>query len=237
MNITEMHSWFNILMDSYNEPYFIDTEIDEMLNRGHTDFVNDIIFKEFMESMGQNEKGMQVLNSFESNIQGSEVLQALMMTDLPVSAVSGKITYSDINSQIVSELASAGRTEPNSSIMHLISIMKDHDTEGLRIVRFVRHNDIPRFNQNVFKKATDRNPIFKFYYNGISIEPSDNGDYIISCIKFPRKVDIIEGIDSELPEFTHPLIIAYALSSAGLASRDDVLLRLQQLSGNKTDRQ
>ena len=230
MTINDMHSWFNILLDHYNEPYFIDTEIDEFINSGAVEFVNDIIFKEYFPSMGENEKGIQALNSIESVIQGSEVLQPLIIPDLTVAVAGGIATNTAINSAIA---ASTG--DANDTIMHVMSVTYDLSGEE-RLVRYVRHNDRARFRRNEFKKPTERNPIFSLVRNGLLIEPSNLANVIVSVIKNPRKVSKENQIDLDLPEFTHQRVIAYALSMSGIASRDDVLVQLQQLSGNGTNR-
>lgn len=230
MNITQMHSWFNILLDHYNEPYFIDDEVDEFINSGTTEFVNDIIFKEYFPTSQAPDRGPQSLSSIESVIQGSEILQPLIIQDVPVTASTGLISISNINSSITTVSG-----EP-SSLMHIISVVKILNNEE-RAVRFVRHNDRQRFKQNVFKAPSDRNPIFMFGNSGITIEPKDNLSYLLTCIKEPRKVSLSGNVDSDMPAFTHQRIISYALAMAGVASRDDVMLQLQTISGNGTNRQ
>ena len=230
MNIREMHSWFNILLDHFNEPYFIDTEIDEFINAGTVEFVNDIIFKEYFPSAQAQERGPQTLSSIESVIQGSEILQPLLVPDVRVTAVSGIIDRGSIATEIESTIGEPGE------LMHIIHVVKLLNDEE-RMVRYVRHNDRPRFKQNVFKAATERNPIFNFSNLGIMVEPRDDEDYLISLVKKPRKVSLETDVDSDLPSFTHQRIIAYAINMAGVASRDDVMLQLQKLSGNGTSRQ
>lgn len=231
MQIDEMHSWFNILLDHYNEPYFIDTEIDEFINSGTMEFVNDIIFKEYFPTLGENEKGIQALNSMESVIQGSEILQPLIIEDIVVPVTSGYALKSSIDSAIQTETG-----DSNDKLMHVVATVYNNGTED-RLVRYVRHNDKARFNQNVFKKATERNPIFSVSRRGLKISPSTLDELIMSVLKTPRKVSKEDSIDSDMPEFTHQRIIAYAIAMSGVASRDEVLLQLQKISGNGTARQ
>lgn len=231
MNIVEMRSWFNILLDHYNEPYFIDEEIDEFINSGTIEFVNDIIFKEYFPTLGENEKGIQALNSMESVIQGSEILQPLIIDDLVVPVTSGYALTSSIDSAIQTETGDA-----NDKLMHVVSTVYNNGTEE-RLVRYVRHNDRARFNSNVFKRATDRNPIFSVSRTGLRIEPNTIDEVILSVLKSPRKVSSSLDIDSDMPDFTHQRIIAYAIAMSGVASRDEVLLQLQKISGNGTARQ
>lgn len=231
MDIVKLHSWFNILLDHYNEAYFIDTEIDEFINAGAVEFVNDIIFKEYFPTMGENEKGMQVLNSIESVIQGSEILQPLIIPDLSVPVLSGRVSNEEINQAISNETF-----DINDKVMHVLSVTSDLEGEE-RIVRFVRHNDRARFRQNFFKKPTERNPIFSIARGGLVIEPSDLSSVTVSVLKEPRKVSRENNIDLDLPSFTHQRIVAYAIALSGVATRDDALIQLQQISGNGTARQ
>lgn len=229
--INKLHSWFNILLDHYNEEYFIDTEVDEFINAGGIEFVNDIIFKEYFPTLGENEKGVQALNSMESVIQGSEILQPLIIPDLTVSVTSGFLSNDDINTAL-----STYTSDANDRIMHVISLT--HDVAGdERMIRFVRHNDRARFRQNFFKKPTERNPIFSIVRNGMIIEPSTVDSVSVSILKEPRKVSKKDGISLDLPSFTHQRVIAYAIALSGVASRDDALIQLQQISGNGTSRQ
>jgi hypothetical protein len=230
MNINQMHSWFNILLDHYNEPYFTDTETDEFLNAGTLEFVNDVIFKEFFPTLGQEEKGVQVLSSIESVVQGSEIMQPLLVTEVPVSSVDGLISTGSINTAITTAVG-----EP-SELLHVINVVKLHEGDE-RLVRYVRHNDKPKFKQNVFKRPTARNPIFTFNYNGLLIDPQDTGDYQVSVVKRPRIMSLEDDISSDMPAFTHQRIMSYALSLAIMASRDDVLMQMQRATGNGTNRQ
>lgn len=231
MNIVNMHSWFNILLDHYNEPYFIDTEIDEFINSGTMEFVNDIIFKEYFPSLGENEKGLQALNSMESVIQGSEILQPLILSNLSVATASSYATRAAINTAI-----QAATGDANDKLMHVISVVYNDGDED-RLVRYVRHNDRARFNQNEFKKATLRNPIYSVVRNGLLIEPSTVSSVILSALKTPKLVSKADNISSDMPDFTHQRIMAYAVAMSGVASRDEVLLQMQNYSGNGTARQ
>lgn len=231
MSVDELHSWFNIMLDHYNEPYFIDTEIDAFINSGANEFVNDIIFKEFFPSTGEKETGIQALNSMESVIQGSEILQPLICENLPVPVTSGYATIEDISNAIKADTG-----DDADNLLHVLSVSYVNEGEN-RLVRYVRHNDKARFKQNVFKRPTLRNPIFTIVRKGLSIEPSSISSVVVSALKTPRKVSKEDQIDLDLPEFTHQMIIAYAISMSGVASRDDVLLQLQKFSGNGTARQ
>jgi hypothetical protein len=230
MTVQELHSWFNIMLDHYNEPYFIDNEVDQLINAGATELVNDIVFKEFFPTLGENEKGLQALNSMESIQQGAEVLQPLIVTDLSVAVSGGIASTAAIDTALRTDTG-----DSNDKAMHVIAVNYNNGTED-RIVRFVRHNDRGRFKRNTFKSPTARNPIYTINRNGLLIEPNVS-PVKVTLVKAPRKVSIEDNITLDLPEFVHQRVIAYALSLSGVATRDDVLLQLQKLSGNGTARQ
>ena len=56
MNIQEMHSWFDILQDKGDSPYFTIDEKTQFLNRAQTKFVNENLNKYFIVSASQPEK-------------------------------------------------------------------------------------------------------------------------------------------------------------------------------------
>ena len=54
MNIAEMHSWFDILQDKGNSPYFTTDEKTQFLNRAQTKFVNETLNKFFYNYLYNN---------------------------------------------------------------------------------------------------------------------------------------------------------------------------------------
>ena len=56
MNIAEMHSWFDILQDKGDSPYFTTDEKTQFLNRAQTKFVNETLNKFFYNSAAQPER-------------------------------------------------------------------------------------------------------------------------------------------------------------------------------------
>lgn len=229
-----MHGWFDILQDKYNAPYFIDVEKDEFINRAQLTFVNEVIYKELYPSLQAGERGPQVLSAIESTLSGSEILQPLIVADLAVTAAitTGKLLTSAI------ETAINGQTSDSTGLMHVLSVSTANPTGGGytadRLVRFVRHNDIYRFRDNVFKQATVRNPVYMSVYDGFIFRPiptSTPANILMTVIKYPIAVSLSGGQSCELPDFTHDKIMAIALEFAGLASRDEALAMLSRGQG------
>lgn len=230
MTIQSLHDWYNILLDHYNEPYFNSAEIDRFINNGAISFVTDIVFKEFFPVLGENEKGAQVLDSMESVSQGLEMIQPLVFANIPVVLSAGIAPNEWINSTL-----RAITGDENDSVMHIVSVSHTLDGEE-RVVGFVRHNDRVRFKANVFKTPSEKNPKYSIVRQGLLVEPSI--DIVnITIVKYPRKVSLLNNITLDLPEIAHQKVIAHAIAQSGVASRDDVLLQLQRMSGNGTDRQ
>lgn len=230
MNIEKMHEWFNVLSDQYNEPYFIDSEVDSFINNGTIEFINDIVFKEYFNAPGQNEKGSQVLNSIESSIQGAEVLKNITVSGLQVSSDAlGFISNESINDAL------SALTGEDDKILHVISLEQEKDNKET-LISYVRNSDIPRFNQNVFKRPTADRPFYTIARGGLFVRPYDTYSTKITLVKYPREVSLEFLIDSDMPDFCHHKIISYAFSLSGIASRDEVFLQLQQATGNGTNR-
>lgn len=199
-----MHNWFDLIQDKYNTPYFEDTEKDEFINRAQITLVNELI--------GENA------------LPESEIIKPLILEDLTVATDgtdNSLILNADINTAIVVE-ANAG-----DEFLHILSL----ETAGSvfttdRFVRFVRHNDYLKFKQNIFKTASDDNPLWRVVKDGIRVSGattlSSPENFKLSVIKTPTDVNI-SGTDSEFPSFAHDKIVAIALELAGVATRDEVL--------------
>ena len=78
MNIQEMHSWFDVLQDKGDSPYFTVEEKTQFLNRAQTKFVNDIMFKHYLASGAQPEKNTIPYSSASSIQAGEDALMPLI---------------------------------------------------------------------------------------------------------------------------------------------------------------
>lgn len=218
MNINEMRSWFDVIQDKFNSPYFTDLEFEEFINQGQQNFVNEVFYGQFAPSTAQAEKGGQVMNPTESTLQGLESIRPLVISDLSMnSSITGLILDSEINDAV-----SALTGQSNQQYMHILSIILN-DGGVSRIARFVRHNDYIKFNTNSFKKATSRAPLYRLSRFGVVLDPVGVRNYNVSVIKKPISVSLESSIDCELPSEYHGLIVAYAIQLASVSSRDEAL--------------
>lgn len=230
MNIIEMISWFDIIQDKQNSPYFTSAEKTQFIQRAQVKYVNELIFQHLFPSSRKSEGAARVYSSIEATVAGSEVLEPLLMVDIPVSSDAlGVITRASIESAL--QLIS-GDTKGYVAIS---TLAMDLGNQSFLPVRFVRHNDYFKFQNNVFKKASASQPQYRIERETIKVAPTGVFDYLISVVKEP--IDVVydeatpaNNVDCELPEFTHDDILAIALDDAGVSSRDSALLQLKQLS-------
>lgn len=221
MDISAMKSYFDLLTDKFNSPYFTDGEVERFLNSAQIEFANKIVFEQLFPSMRQGERGAQPLGSAESTMEGSEALDTIIEIDQAVTtSAAGAITRSDIETAL-----------SNRKYMHILSVYTPSSgTTNLgadRIVRYVKHNDYIRSKQNDYKRPTPNDPVYRVHSGGIKIDPVTAAEPILlTLIRKPIEVSISGGIDCELPEFTHEMIVAIAVELAGIASRDEALKAL-----------
>lgn len=216
-----MHSWFSLIQDKFNAPYFIDTEIDEFLNAGQEAFINDIYWNELQPSLFSQETGKQVLTPIESTSKGTEIFSPLFVEDIPVTSdANGLISNSAIETALNTAVGDTGHEH-----MFTVLLLKSDPSLGVRKCRFVRHNDYGRFKDNVLKAASERNPIYRINRKGILVDPAGVSNFLITVIKKPIKLSIVNSVDCELPTPVHRDIVAYAAELAGIASRDQILMQ------------
>lgn len=100
-------------------------------------------------------------------------------------------------------------------------------------VRFVRHNDFHKFQNNIFKAASAFQPQYRIFKDELKFLPAGVAAYKISLIKRPIRMFFNpitpgENINCELPEVTHNKIVAIALEHAFKATRDEIAHKMQQ---------
>ena len=214
MNVVEMHQWFDQLEDKVDSIYFNEFEKDLFINRAIQIFINNIINK-----FTEDREGRFVISSaLEESLNVSEVLKPLMLLDLPVNSdITGLVTDAEIVAAIETE------TGDEAAFLHVLSVVSP---DGMPL-KFVRENDFHKFQQNDFKIANAEFPQYRIGFGGVFISPSGVNDYTVSLIKEPNKVNYATLESTDLPETTHDYIMASALELAGLASRDEALLRVK----------
>ena len=74
MNIEEMHSWFDVLQDKGDSPYFTVDEKTQFLNRAMTKYVNSILNSVYLTSGKAPENNVIPYSSMESIQAGEDAL-------------------------------------------------------------------------------------------------------------------------------------------------------------------
>lgn len=204
MTVREMLEWFDIIQDKSNSVYFLLEEKLEFLNRAQAKLVNEYYLYQ------------------DENIRSAQVLEPLTISDIAVSSsITGTISYSDI------VLAMGGEQ------FLFIKSLAYNDVVPAKDVTYVRDNDFYKLENNIYTRSSLENPVYRISKSQIKVSPIIEGNFLITVIKSPREMIFNETnplvrVDSELPVFIHEEIVATALDSAGVASRDDVLLGMKE---------
>ena len=303
MNIAEMHSWFDILQDKGDSPYFTTDEKTQFLNRAQMKFVNEHLNKFLLASGAQPEKNAVPYSNMESIQMGEDALGPLITslqtgsnhvyTTLghdgafsPALSSASTFTEKQLNHYVQGMLKVRNSNSYNAStwkktkMISILSVTWFVSNDDVNI-RYVRHQDLLKIEKNAFKKPTVQDPV---YTQRISNEdgrvwqvipgirpnnagasdssvanlwddngtpytfadiPSANLNAVrlnITVIREPLEMfydpatfedypsSANDNVSCELPDFTHDEIMAIALDDAGVASRDQALVQLNQAS-------
>ena len=303
MNIAEMHSWFDILQDKGDSPYFTTDEKTQFLNRAQMKFVNEHLNKFLLASGAQPEKNAVPYSNMESIQMGEDALGPLI-TSLQTSSdhVTSTLGHTGAFSPALSSASTFTEKQLNHYVQGMLKVRNSNSynastwkkTKMISIlsvtwfvsnddvnIRYVRHQDLLKIEKNAFKKPTVQDPV---YTQRISNEdgriwqvipgkrpnnagasdssvanlwdnsgvpytfadiPSANLNAVrlnITVIREPLEMfydpatfdeypsSANDNVSCELPDFTHDEIMAIALDDAGVASRDQALVQLNQAS-------
>ena len=238
-----MCSWFDILQTKGVEKEFTNREKEHIINRAQMKYVNEVLQKKYLPSLKENEKAEMVYSSTESVIAGHDAIFPLLWKIGPTTIGSGGlIDFSVIRPAIASRLIAmnlkpTGWTSP--PIMMIFGVVIDYGVQGKRInCRYLNMTDSPRNQMNIYRRATESQPTYQLEEGRINIEPNSvaGEDCLIFGVREPKPVShsIIDSntssaqVNCELPDFTHDEIMAIALDDAGVAKRDDALMKLNK---------
>tara|TARA_R110002020_G_scaffold426668_2_gene636065 strand:- start:301 stop:1209 length:909 start_codon:yes stop_codon:yes gene_type:complete len=290
MNIQEMHSWFDVLQDKGDSPYFTTDEKTQFLNRAQTKFVNENVQKYFYTSGAQPENNAIPYNTMESVQAAEDVLGPLLTyiwtsnsrvlstfsSTTPMPVHYGRFKESTINYYLGGMLETANNVKHRMSTWNkvkMISIISVAFSQGPQM-RYVRFSEYMKNKNNHFKGPTSEDPIYSPYYNygdgqqwviapatvvdgstirSVWTDPSTSSFYTHANIpaanmaKLTLSLRVVRtplemrydpttftttpasgnlNVSCELPDYTHDEIMAIALDDAGVASRDEALMRL-----------
>lgn len=227
MTIDEMITLFDIIQDKYNSAYYTNSEKVKFLNLAQNLFINESVF-----GINADEKRLGevpfVASSIEPTTINTSLVEPLIISDINLTAdANGDVLFSDIETGINAE------TSSNEKLMYILAVYEDQDGEDIYI-RFVRHNDLYKHNQNEFKKPTVTEKVYRVSKGKITIYPKGTHSVYLNVLKSP--VDMVYvavsdpgNVSCELPYFTHNEVLAIALEISGIATRDQALLDVRQL--------
>ena len=254
MTILEMHSWFDILQAKGLNIEFTSREKDHILNRAQIKYVNEVLQTKYLPSIQADEKSKIVFSPTESTIAGEKTLSPLILTDIDVGSASstGHMSFNWIASKIDEWLAGNLSWYPStytgSKVLAILGIDMWESPAGVNLnprrpLRYMENYMQRKSYLNVFRTPKAHSPIYYIRNNAVQTAPfsdTHGGKFFFTVIKEPRAVlmanDIDDRVDCELPDFTHDEIMAIALDDAGVATRDQTLIQLNQANkGNLTE--
>ena len=191
MNIQEMHSWFDVLQDKGDSPYFTVAEKTQFLNRAQVKFVNDVLFKHYFAT-GTAPEGNAIPYNSMNSIQSAEDILAALITELQTTRNHRKSYYPNNgsgNSQFTPSLDEDGRFNMFQLNLYVQGMLKDRQNSQydaytwnkahvLHILnlswsawneisfRYVRRSDARKMMSNSFKGPTIEDPVFYIMKGG-----------------------------------------------------------------------
>lgn len=279
-----MHSWFDVLQDKGDSPYFTVDEKTQFLNRAMTKYVNAVLHRVFLVSGKAPENNAIPYSSMESIQAGEDALRPIISrvysthsvimadynSEYPKVNKWGQISTHMINRYIKykghqdhdSSSMPDGSTWAELEMLHLISMRWTSHADVP--IRYIRLADTAKVFKNSFTSPTVEDPVYFQQLSGrYEIQPRASADgttfynlwddpaggvytftgqpsneakkckLIIDIVRtpYPLRYDPLDSsndVSCELPDWTHDDIMAIALDDAGVASRDQTLLNLNQ---------
>lgn len=205
MTIEQMHERFDLIQDKYESPYFTSEEKDHFINLSQDALFLKLDFMPFDYLLQRKE----VSRGFESNEVNTQHLKNFIIDDLNITLSSGLASFEDINSAI------QNKTGGDEELFRVISVSID-DLDA----RWVRHNDLNRFERNKYLRGTEKYPIYTYNNDGLKIRPSSIQSCKVSVLRKHKDVSLENSIDSEFPESIHHKILYDALVLSGIPVKD-----------------
>ena len=200
MTAQKLHDYFNILLDKFGSPYFLEEEVDMFLNSAQNKLIQ--------EYFPDNE---DYLFNVELNQHTTRAMGSLYDTSVISSIPISNIEYIDINS--------------TTGVYKILAVY----TESNLPIDFKRQNDIAKSYQNVFLEPSVSNPIFKFTGTGIKIYPELEENILIEYLKEPIDIDLSSSQGSQLASFLHFDLVSEAINLSGVATRDQAMVQLNNV--------
>ncbi len=209
MTGAEMLTWFDILQDKFNTPYFTDLEKYNFLNDSQINYIND-----YLNINSDSEPPV-----FEENALKNTIIAPLLVEDVSVaSASTGIILFTAIETALDTKYSLSG-----SKLLHILGVVENASGDA---VAFVRHGEMRKQEDNEFVAAGSGNRKYRLSRGQITMIPTGVLTYLVTAIKMP--VDISASVASEMPLITHRKIVAKALVKTGFVTEHQALTLMDE---------
>jgi len=206
MTIVEMISLFDLVEDKVDTIYFSDAEKLEFLNASQRIILDSIIFSNIEDVTADTNKKIEAL------------LYTIIEKDVVITPASGNPTHTEIDAAIT-----------NSHKYILSTYRQDGSGGTYEWCKWVRENEKGPHADNTFKISSAAEPWVEMDSTGLIITPVPADNVKVSVVR--SLADMVNPTqDCELPDALHEKIVAKALGIAGIASEDNALLMMAQLT-------
>lgn len=212
MTITQMHEYFDLLLDKSGSPYFEDSEKDLFINMAQLEYVK------------------QLMPSNEGGVVNIELDQVVYNNVYPLVYDITGLSMNASSNVPVATIQTALDTASSSTEKILYVLNVSWTKSGAILpVKYTRHNDWFEFERNSFKQGSSDQPRYKYNKTNFTFSPLDQAAVIaLSLVKSPKNVSLAGPVDSELPDHTHKKIVEMALDIATVPLRDGDLSQLNK---------
>lgn len=154
-----MRSYFDLVQDKANEPYFSDAEKYQFLNAAQIDFINELI--------GGNKLELQ--SPLELDERALRILQPLIKYETGLSDTSGLLAFSGLA----------------STFYGLLALEKADTSE----THFYKWNDFNKASQNTYLTSqAGYRAIYTYIATGLKVSPTGQTDWTVAYIKEPVSI-------------------------------------------------
>lgn len=151
-----MRSYFDLVQDKNNEPYFTQAEKYQFLNAAQMDFVNELI--------GGND--IENPSPLELDERSLRILEPLIESETGLSDSSGLIAFSGLS----------------ETFLGLLAVDKGDTSE----VYFYKWKDWYKASKNSYLKASAGvRGLYTYVSTGLKVLPASQSDWIVTYIKTP----------------------------------------------------
>lgn len=200
MTSAELLTIFEVLLDKYGSPYLTDDEMYSLLNMAQYERFNRLL---------PDDMGGQVNFEFDENTLQN--IRPFVFNLTGLVTVSGLLSDSTINTALVSA------SHAGAEIFRIMNVSKS----GVPI-KWVKHNNLNAYNQNVFKAPDTDNIKYTLLKTGVQFYPTSTTGVDLTVIKRPRTISV--SVDPEWDNYGLNLVIMIALQLSGVSVRDQELI-------------